>query len=174
MNSEPVQKREATADEAKAVAHPLRIRILQVLRGETLTNKEIAQRVGSTPGATLHHLHLLSEHGFIAAEGVRSGNRNAREIPYRATGKTLGLSFDPAMPETALVGQAILESALQNYRRAPESGRLSETSVTLYMSPAQRSAFQDRLHALIDEYAQIGPGPDAGKYGFFPGMYQAG
>lgn len=172
MAGEPVQRREATADEAKAVAHPLRIRILQVLRGETLTNKEIAHRLGATPGATLHHLHLLSEHGFVEAEEARPGNRNAREIPYRATGKTLGLSFNPAMPESALVGPAILESALENYRRAPGSGRLSETSVTLFLSPAQLSAFQGRLHALIEEYAGIGPGTEARKYGFFAAMYQ--
>ena len=173
MSSEPVQRREATADEAKAVAHPLRIRILQVLRGETLTNKEIAQRLGSTPGATLHHLQLLTEHGFAAAEPVRAGARNAREIPYRATGKTLGLTFNPALPESALVGPAILKSALENYRLAPESGRHSETSVTLYLSDAQRSDFQGRLSALISEYAGTRQGEGVQKYGFFSAMYRA-
>ena len=169
-----MQRREATADEAKAVAHPLRIRILQVLRGETLTNKEIAERLGSTPGATLHHLQLLTEHGFTAAEPARSGARNAREIPYRATGKTLGLTFNPALPESALVGPAILESALENYRLAPESGRHSETSVTLYLSDAQRSDFQSRLSALISEYAGTRHGEGVQKYGFFSAMYRAG
>lgn len=174
VNSEPARRREATADEAKAVAHPLRIRILQVLRGETLTNKEIAERLGSTPGATLHHLQLLTEHGFTAAEPARAGARNAREIPYRATGKTLGLTFNPSLPESALVGPAILDSALENYRQAPEAGRMSETSVTLYLSEAQRSGFQDRLAALISEYAENQPGEDVQKYGFFSAMYRAG
>jgi DNA-binding transcriptional ArsR family regulator len=173
VNSEAAPRREATADEAKAVAHPLRIRILQVLRGETLTNKEIAERLGSTPGATLHHLQLLTEHGFATAEPVRSGARNAREIPYRATGKTLGLTFNPALPESALVGPAILDSALENYRLAPDSGRMSETSVTLYLSETQRSGFQGRLAALISEYAENQPGEDVQKYGFFSAMYRA-
>lgn len=174
MHGHSAEKREATADEAKAVAHPLRIRILQVLRGEVLTNKEIAERVGSTPGATLHHLQLLTEHGFAAAEPARAGTRNAREIPYRATGKTLGLTFNPASPEFALVGPAILNSALENYRRTPESGRFSETSVTLYLSAAQRSDFQGKLRSLIDEYADSRPGADIQKYGFFSAMYRAG
>lgn len=159
--------REATAAEAKALAHPVRIRILQALRGEVKTNKEIAQTLGTTPGTTLHHVKVLLDQGFVAIEEQRAGRRGAREIPYSATGKTRVLSFRNGASSSADVRDAILRSALDGYAAASSSDRFGETSFTLHLSPDRLLDFQQRFQELVAEFAQDEPGPGTDKFGFF-------
>src|SRR5262245_39035990 len=81
-------RREATREEAKALAHPDRLRIIRLTFDEALTNKQLAERLGRNPGTTLYHLRMLVATGFMAAEEPRRGARNAAEVPYRSTGKS--------------------------------------------------------------------------------------
>jgi DNA-binding transcriptional ArsR family regulator len=90
-------RREASPDEFKAMAHPLRLRILRSCLHEALTNKEIADRLDQDPATTLHHVRLLVRTGFLEAGETRTGARGSREKPYRATGKSWVLSVtDPS------------------------------------------------------------------------------
>src|SRR4051794_34258456 len=91
-----VEKREATPDEARALANPLRLRILRLCLDEALTNKQLADALGRDPGTTLHHVRMLVETGFLEAGEVRQGTKGALEKPYRATGKSWHVSVtDP-------------------------------------------------------------------------------
>ena len=49
-------RRPATPDEARALAHPDRLRIIRLTYDAALTNKELAERLGRNPGTTLCHL----------------------------------------------------------------------------------------------------------------------
>jgi len=89
------ERRPATRAEARALAHPLRLRILRRCLNEALTNRELADHLGEAPATVLYHVRTLVKTGFLVAEGERRGRRNAREIPYRATGKSWLLSFEP-------------------------------------------------------------------------------
>jgi DNA-binding transcriptional ArsR family regulator len=164
--------RGATAAEAKALAHPVRIRILQALRHESKTNKEIAEALGTTPGATLHHVNVLLEQGFIEMQKKRIGRRGAREIPYEATGKTRILSFQDNSPSSVDVRDAILRSALEGYTAAPTKARVDEWSVTLHLTPERLDGFQKSIQGIITEYAQDSPTTDTEKYGFFGAGYR--
>src|SRR5438128_441852 len=82
------ERRPATAEESRALANPLRLRILRLCIDRALTNKELAERLGKDPGTVLHHVRMLVDTGFLAAEPVRAGPRGALEKPYRATGKS--------------------------------------------------------------------------------------
>src|SRR5262245_65500851 len=81
-------RREATREEAKALAHPDRLRIIRLTFDSALTNKELADRLGRNPGTTLYHLRMLVRTGFVAPEAARRGTRGASEVPYRSTGKS--------------------------------------------------------------------------------------
>lgn len=83
-----MKRRAATPAEARALASPLRLRILRLCLDRALTNREIAERLARDPGTTLYHVRLLVETGFLAAEDERRGRRGAVERPYRATGKS--------------------------------------------------------------------------------------
>ncbi|MET7299085.1 helix-turn-helix domain-containing protein [Embleya sp. NPDC005575] len=59
----------------RGIAHPLRVRILGILRTDgPATASTLARRLDKNTGATSYHLRQLAEHGFIVevpARGVR-------------------------------------------------------------------------------------------------------
>ncbi|HMG62144.1 MAG TPA: winged helix-turn-helix domain-containing protein, partial [Streptosporangiaceae bacterium] len=86
------ERRQATDEEARALASALRLRILRICLDEGRTNQEIAQILGRDPASILHHIRTLVRTGFLEALPERRGTRGAREIPYRATRKSWRLS----------------------------------------------------------------------------------
>src|SRR5213080_3609936 len=60
----PVQIVINTAQQFKAVSDPIRSRILGIIQNQPATAKQIADRLGATPGAIGHHLHVLEEAGL--------------------------------------------------------------------------------------------------------------
>lgn len=161
------ERRRATDAEARALASAVRLRILRLCLDEPLTNKEIAGRLGRNPATVLHHVRTLVETGFLAPEPERRGVRGAREVPYRATGKSWLMEGaggaaprrDPALAafleEVAAVGEARLESSRLGLRLGPED----------------LAAFRQRLHDLLDEYARRPPDPDGEKWSLYLGMH---
>lgn len=125
-------RRLATRAEARALAHPLRLRILRLCLDEALTNRELATRLREQPATVLYHVRTLVRTGFLVAESERRGRRGAREIPYRATGKSWTLSFEPdAGAEVAMIDafraelveagpDALLESSRLGLRLRPD------------------------------------------------------
>ncbi|MGC1208608.1 MAG: winged helix-turn-helix domain-containing protein [Ornithinimicrobium sp.] len=135
--------RDATEAEAKALASGLRLRILRMTLDESLTNKEIADALGKPPASILHHVRTLVDTGFLAAQDVRRGTRGAREIPYRATGKSWYVN--------APVGvHSMLEAFLSDVQGVPED-ELRMTRLGLRMSQGDLDEFRDRLYALLKE-----------------------
>jgi DNA-binding transcriptional ArsR family regulator len=64
------------AKTVRALAHPLRVRILRVLRLDgPATATELGRRLGESSGATSYHLRVLAEHGFIEDDPTRSSGR---------------------------------------------------------------------------------------------------
>jgi DNA-binding transcriptional ArsR family regulator len=89
------ERRPATRAEARALAHPLRLRILRLCLDEPFTNRELAARLGQQPATVLYHVRTLARSGFLVPEAERRGRRGAREIPYRATRKSWSLDLQP-------------------------------------------------------------------------------
>ncbi len=66
----------------KAVAHPLRVRLLGALRMEgPATASELGRRFGESSGATSYHLRQLARYGFIEEDAEQT---NARDRRWRA------------------------------------------------------------------------------------------
>src|SRR5712692_10228038 len=53
-----------TAQQFKAFSDPVRWRILGIIQNQPATAKQIADRLGATPGAIGHHLHVLETAGL--------------------------------------------------------------------------------------------------------------
>ena len=78
MRTEPRVKRVTQPSEMRALAHPLRLRLLGLLRTEgpaTATN--LADRLGVSAALASYHLRQLATHGFIeeAPELARDGKQ---------------------------------------------------------------------------------------------------
>lgn len=145
---------------ARALSSPLRLRILRICLHEARTNKEIADVLGITPAACLHHVRTLADNGFLAAEEPRQGRRGAWEIPYRAT----GASWGSPLPSS---GQhLLLETFLQEIEGlAPEE--LDTTRLGLKLDEAHLEELRSRLKALLEEFIERGPDPDGTPISLF-------
>ncbi len=90
-------------EQLKALGHPLRVRVLEMLGGEgeadwQLTNRELAQRLGVDPGHLHFHVRMLLKAGLIE---LADADRKGREKPYRSVAKVFRVS-----PELLAAGGA--------------------------------------------------------------------
>jgi DNA-binding transcriptional ArsR family regulator len=147
----PCTRRPATVQEAKALAHPLRVRILRLCLTRELTNKELADRLEVTPGTVLYHVRQLVDAGLLLPGTVRTGASGALEKPYRATGETWWLD-GPLLDADTGSAAAPVEAFQQELREAgPESVRTYARFV-LHLSDEEVAELDRRIVAVLDEY----------------------
>jgi DNA-binding transcriptional ArsR family regulator len=162
-------RRQATEDEARTLASAVRLRILRLCLGEELTNKEIAERLDRDPASVLHHVRRLVDTGFLEALPARRGARGAREIPYRATGKSWKLSIgDEAEPArgTGAMLDAFLDELAQSGGELADASRLG-----LRLRPEHHEEFRRRVGEVLDEFAGRPPDPDGEWFSVFFAMH---
>src|SRR5436189_4403627 len=53
-----------TLQQFKAISDPIRSRILGIIQNQPATARQIADRLGASPGAIGHHLHVLEAAGL--------------------------------------------------------------------------------------------------------------
>jgi DNA-binding transcriptional ArsR family regulator len=160
-------RRPATPDEAKALAHPDRLRIIRLTYDTALTNKELAGRLGRNPGTTLYHLRVLVATGFVAAEPPRKGNRGAVEVPYRSTGKSWTVDVgEPTDDITIALLDAFRAELLES---PPETRRTSR--LALRLSPKRRAELERRIDALVEEAASWKPVSDGEPWALFVALH---
>jgi len=151
-------RRLATDAEAKALASALRLRILRLCLDEALTNKEIAAKLGANPATILHHVRTLVATGFLSAQGERRGTRGAREIPYRATGKSWYVSVVDGDAVVAR-NRAMIDAFLQEIELVEEPAAIHLTRMALRVNPEDLAEFLERIGGLLEEYKQRRPDP---------------
>lgn len=175
--TEPTIKPSAT--QLKALTHPLRLRMLALLRADgPATATQLAKELGVNSGATSYHLGQLNTHGFIdEASDLGSG----REKYWQATAALT--TFEDSNHDTADERDAkdafrlmvahtnarhLTETATR-HSTLPESWRLAEYhgDVVVEVTSSQAAQIAKRLddftQALLDEYANSDatPGDDA-------------
>jgi DNA-binding transcriptional ArsR family regulator len=164
-----MDKRQATPAEAKAMANPLRLRILRLCLEEALTNKQIAAGVGRDPGTTLHHVRQLVATGFLVAEEVRQGPSGALEKPYRATGKTLALEVTDA-DARAGINLAMLDAFREELAGRPESVIIM-CRLAVRLAPADAEELARRMDELVPEFVARDD-PDGAPLAFFVALHR--
>ena len=141
----------ASAREIKALAHPLRLRILRLCGLHELTNKQLADRLGQDPGTVLYHVRQLLSTGFLEPAGVRTGESGALEKPYRSTGRSWKL--DTALSEAGPAGPlAPLEAFREELTEAGPDALASLSRFVLHLSEEDAEDLTTRIHAVLSEY----------------------
>ncbi|KNC20038.1 ArsR family transcriptional regulator [Arthrobacter sp. RIT-PI-e] len=136
----------------RALSSPVRLRILRLCLHQPRTNKEIAEVLELNPATALHHVRTLLATGFLVADQPRTGNRGAKEIPYRAT----GLSWTSRIPNAAPV---LVETFLQEIEGLqPEEIDVWRLGVKL--NDEHRTEMMHRLREVLEDYARRGPDAD--------------
>ena len=74
---------EAAAECLKVMAHPVRLRMVNLLMQGEFAVHEIAELCRTSPNQTCEHLRLLKSHGFLSSE------RRGRTVYYKITSPQL-------------------------------------------------------------------------------------
>lgn len=164
------QSNEATPADLKALAHPLRMRILRLCLHESHTNKQIADQLDLDPATSLYHVRQLAENGFLEAEPARTGKRGALEKPYRATGKSWSLTF-PRADERLSTVLAGLDAARAEILAAGPDSVITNTRAGLRLSPADVDELVERLQEVVQDFTQRPTDTDGVRVGLITMLY---
>ncbi len=164
------ERREATPAEFRALANPLRLRILRACLHEPRTNKEIAGALGIEPASCLHHVRQLVRTGFLAQQAPRPGPRGSTEKPYVATGKSWSLEV-PKHAEAADRLATLDATRAEIVAAGPDRIRTG-ARLGLKLTPARVDELHRRIKELVEEYATAPPDPDGDRYGLFVVLHE--
>ena len=148
----------------RALAHPLRLRLLGRLRTEgPLTATKAGELLGESSASCSFHLRQLAKYG-LAEE---AGGGHGRERPWRATAMLTSVPEVADSPEFAAAASLFRSLVLDGYMEAarhwldtkadePEewqrAGQLND--VLLYVTADELQALTDQLQVLHDRYGE--------------------
>ena len=154
-----------TPQQLRALTHPVRLRILGILRTEGATTATaLASRLGLNTGATSYHLRQLAGHGFIVDdESLGTG----RERWWRAAHASTRNDWEPADPDPAdrEAVDAYLQSVVVVYTQMLQ--QMIEERATLShdwrnastlsdwrfrLTPAQARRLIETVEGLVEEF----------------------
>lgn len=130
---------------SRALASPLRLRILRVCLHDARTNKEIADTLGIAPATCLHHVRTLVETGYLEAQEERRGNRGAREVPYLATRKSAETSNPMGITPEILLSTTLAEVA------GLDASETRASRIGFKIPHKRREEFHERLMNIVEE-----------------------
>src|SRR6266540_663032 len=99
-----------------------------------------------------------------ATEAERRGARGAREVPYRATGKSWTLDVHEAVRGRR---RAMLEAFLEEIRQVDLDSQAAMSRLGLRLTDAELEELKHRLYAVLDEFRNREPTPDGVPYSVF-------
>ena len=156
----PLSRRRVTDPAAlRALAHPVRLALLELLAGHGAhTATQAATVLGQTPANCSWHLRRLAEHGFVREVSGAPG----RNRPWRVVSEGLAWGDPDDNPADAALTDVLLEREQQRLRAAraagpsePEEWRGVTTvqHVTSRLTPHQARELGRRITELLGEYA---------------------
>ncbi len=153
----------------KALAHPLRLRMLGLLRTEgASTASRLAERLGLNSGATSYHLRQLAEHGFVVEE---PGRGSARERWWRAAHRSTHVPDRYSDDESAedarqAFTQAVVVTYTGELQRAVEAEATTPppwrattdlSDWALRLTPEEARELLAELHAVVERHRRWDP-----------------
>ena len=161
----------------RGLAHPLRVRILGLLREfGPATATDLGRRLGFSSGVTSYHLRQLAEYGLVE-DAADLGN--ARERWWRSRHRSTYSEFDNTTPETAAASEVYLRAVAQAWAERVEryidslatvaetlgpewthAGNISDK--LLWLTPAETEQLSHELDDLAQRYSRD---PGASKEG---------
>lgn len=173
MTPRPQQeRRHATAEEFAALGHPLRLQILRLCLHDSRTNQELAAALGADPATVLHHVRRLLAVGLLAAAKPVRGPRGPLIKPYRATGRSWGLTAEDFPGDVVLRNQlAMIDAARAEVASRPEPAD-HLVRLGLRLTPEAAEELHHRLWSVIHEYAHRPPDAQGQKYGLLAVLHR--
>jgi hypothetical protein len=163
--TDPDRERQASPQALRALAHPLRWRLLDVLETEvSATATRCAQLTGESVASCAYHLGILAKYGYAAQQSDTPG----REKPWRLVSRRQDLSSAGLDTEGTLAAEAAteafldhelvrLKSRLREADRQPPQWRPWFHGTTTVLTDAEylhvREQVEQTVGRLMEEYA---------------------
>jgi DNA-binding transcriptional ArsR family regulator len=159
-------RRPATPAEAKALAHPVRQRIIRLCSLGERTNQQLAAELGRDPATILYHVRKLVDAGFLVVGEVRAGPSGALEKPYRSTGRSWQMDVPPEQSGEASF--AMLDAVREELVDAGPDALVTSSRFVVRVPEDELQAWLTEVQAGIDalvgrsgELARVGDAPPA-------------
>lgn len=151
-------------EQLKILADPLRVRIMEALRDQPKTTKQVATLLGENPTRLYHHVDLLEQAGVIQLTRTRR-KRGTMEKYYQLAAEEISIApnlfsvqsqVDEAVQALLEAYTALLQATLADIRRTLES-RQTETRNKKHSVLINRSTIRaskrtiDRLRKKLTE-----------------------
>lgn len=147
----------------RALAHPLRVALLEAVRRDgEITATRAAELLGESPGNMSWHLQTLAKYGFVEETGEGRG----RSRPWRATRDGERFDDGEADLDTTVAGEALartivdrifgqLREWLSRSASYPAKWRRAGfmTNSLKYLTPDELNAIMEEIVAIYDRYA---------------------
>ena len=158
-----------TPQQLRALTHPVRLRMLGILRTEGRTTATaLAQRLGLNTGATSYHLRQLAQHGFIVDDEERG---NGRERWWQAAHASTRTDFeeltepedqealDAYLQSVVVVYTQMLQQMIEERATLPDEWRNASTlsDWRFRLNPEQALRLIDTVTDLIEEFEDLPP-----------------
>jgi DNA-binding transcriptional ArsR family regulator len=159
-----------TPQQLKAAGDPVRTRILFVIQHQPMTAKQIADRLGATPGTIGHHLKVLEEAGLakIVARRVTRGiiakyyTRTARIFKFAPPAEMEG---EPAV-KLDILGDVYAEWQEAQREDQPRGDGLQYIGFPhARLSARKAKAYALRAQRLVDDVLSEAPDPNGTVFG---------
>lgn len=160
MDEAAAQEREQQISAMRAVAHPVRLRMLSLLTGTAMSAAEVARELDLTHANASYHLRLLADAGEIVVDGeekVRGGTAKRYRYPHERDLAPLapGAPHPTVDPEHRALYVRALGTELERRTLAREPGsRGSSSDLEGWVDPAaweEAAALVERASALLHE-----------------------
>ena len=164
----------------RALAHPLRIALLEALvHAGTLTATQASELVGESPANCAFHLRTLAKYGYV----VEAGGGKGRERPWRRAHTELHITTDQEDPGAAVaaqeLGQFWLDTTLERARSMlsgrrvwPDewrhTGLLGQSEYIAYMTPDEAREFGAEVERLYRRFEDRLDHPERRPEGAMP------
>jgi DNA-binding transcriptional ArsR family regulator len=152
----------SSPQQLKALAHPLRLRLLYALGERPATISQLAVSLAAQKGNIGHHLKVLHAAGLVRIVETRQV-RGGTEHYYQRTARRVSVGGPPGASTAAML-QAIADEIT---RLPTEPPLLTLRHLRLTEDQARRLAAT--LAAIVEDAADAGP--DETRYGVLVGLY---
>jgi len=182
--SEPLDtKRVTDVRTLRAIAHPLRARLLALLRIEgPATATELGRRTGESSGATSYHLRQLARYGYVEEETARDGRERRWKAATQFTSwESADFLGDPAaLAVSDALEQRQVQRAVDQFeswvrtRSELDPAWLRASTMSdfiLRLTPTQARALIDELLVVGRRYQEAPPPARDGEEPLLLAMY---
>lgn len=166
--AEPKPERVMDLTALKALAHPLRVQLVEELSAYgPSTASALADRLGESSGATSYHLRQLEKHGFVREDATRGVGR---ERWWERVPQSINVEIEPdADPAERAAGELVLGEWQRSRERrirefmvhgAEDLGAewMKASTITTSNFPLtkeQSSALVAELSAVLEKYREL-------------------